>query len=846
MDFTYEKVKMKNIDNNSIVHKLPTLSTQMSYLIFGQLEMLKKIINALFFIFLINIGFAQNATFFGNISDKETNKGIDDVTVFIEELGLLNTTNNKGDFKHTDIPYGSYLVQFFGEGYASQTIQIDINKEQFEFNISLEKLNVLIEGVEVTDSADGRSRIKINDVGKFSIHAGKKAAFIPIESLTGNLAINNPREVFKTIAGLNIHENDAAGLQLSIGGRGLDPNRTANFNTRQNGYDISADALGYPESYYTPPIQALKRIEVVRGAASLQYGTQFGGLLNFVFKDGKKDTPFYFVSENNYGSNNLFTTFNSLGGEVKNINYYSFYNFKRGDGFRPSSEFKQHTAYAKISYTPTDKLKIGLEYTYMDYLSQQPGGLQDFEFYENPYQSKRVRNWFQVNWNLAAANISYEFNNRTRINTRNFFLYAGRDALGELAPINRPDPLRERDLVRGKYQNFGNETRFLHQYEIKDKLSTLLVGIRYYQGFTENQQGDASDGSDADFNFITTEPNVSQYDFPSRNVALFAEHLFPITDKLSITPGIRFEHIKTASDGYVYKRIISGGEIIFEEKINDSKLNKRNIFLAGLGLSYRMRKELELYTNFSQNYRSINFTDLAIQNPNLLVDTLLQDEKGYNFDLGIRGEILNGKINLDATAFALRYNNRIGITDIIVTDEIGLEGVADYRTNIGDALILGLETYIESNLMQFFRKDSDFKLITFSNFSIIQGKYLSGDADIKGNEVELIPPINWKTGLTFQWKDLRSSFQYSYTQQHYSDATNAESVANATRGIIPSYSIMDFSISYQWKWLGVSSGINNLGNNAYFTRRTASYPGPGIIPAQGRNFYVSLKFELEK
>ena len=78
-------------------------------------------------------------------------------------------------------------------------------------------------------------------------------------------------------------------FQLGIGGRGLSPNRNSNFNTRQNGYDISADALGYPESYYTPPAESIERIEVVRGAASLQFGTQFGGMLNFRFKKGPQD-----------------------------------------------------------------------------------------------------------------------------------------------------------------------------------------------------------------------------------------------------------------------------------------------------------------------------------------------------------------------------------------------------------------------------------------------------------------------------------------------------------------------------------------------------------------------------
>ena len=94
-------------------------------------------------------------------------------------------------------------------------------------------------------------------VDGMKITAGKKSEVINVDELTVNKATNNTRQVYAKVAGLNIFENDGAGLQLSIGGRGLDPNRTSNFNVRQNGYDISADALGYPESYYTPPTEAL-------------------------------------------------------------------------------------------------------------------------------------------------------------------------------------------------------------------------------------------------------------------------------------------------------------------------------------------------------------------------------------------------------------------------------------------------------------------------------------------------------------------------------------------------------------------------------------------------------------
>ena len=75
-----------------------------------------------------------------------------------------------------------------------------------------------------------------------------------IDELYSNLSLNTSRQIFSQVSGLNIYQNDDAGLQLNVGGRGLDPNRTSNFITRQNSYDISADVLGYPESYYTSKV----------------------------------------------------------------------------------------------------------------------------------------------------------------------------------------------------------------------------------------------------------------------------------------------------------------------------------------------------------------------------------------------------------------------------------------------------------------------------------------------------------------------------------------------------------------------------------------------------------------
>ena len=130
----------------------------------------------------------------------------------------------------------------------------DVNNLKVVIPRRLEKLNEIVLNAKKKD-VFALKRMK--DFEKTAIYAGKKTEVILVGQSMANLASNNARQIFNQIPGLNIYQNDDAGLQLHIGGRGLDPNRTSNFNTRQNSYDISADVLGYPESYYTPPAEAI-------------------------------------------------------------------------------------------------------------------------------------------------------------------------------------------------------------------------------------------------------------------------------------------------------------------------------------------------------------------------------------------------------------------------------------------------------------------------------------------------------------------------------------------------------------------------------------------------------------
>jgi Fe(3+) dicitrate transport protein len=683
---------------------------------------------------------------------------------------------------------------------------------------------------------------KLKDVEGTSIYAGKKTEIIQLSNINANLATNNTRQIYARIPGLNIWEYDRGGLQLGIGGRGLSPNRSSNFNIRQNGYDISADALGYPESYYTPSAEALDRIEIVRGAASLQYGPQFGGLVNFVMKEGPADKKFEFTTRQTGGSFGLFNSFNSIGGTVaKNkLNYYAFYQYKSGDNWRPNSHYDQHNAYVHIAYDVTGKFKITGEYSLMKYLAQQPGGLTDEQFKTDPAVSVRTRNWFKVNWNLVALKMDYAFNNNTRLNWRTYTLQGGREALGILSYINRPDNGGPRDLQSDKYQNYGSELRFIHQYKLSGEAkSTFLAGARYYNGLTTRKQGAGDDGTGADFNFTGIEPDNSAYKFPGRNLALFAENIFQVTRHWSITPGIRFEHINTKANGYYYKQNV----FIANEKIEEQKENPRSFTLLGIGTSYKFDNGTELYANISQNYRSINFNDIRVLNANARVDPDLHDETGYNIDAGFRG-YYKGWLYLDASVFYLKYNDRIG--SIFTRDTSFM--TYRLRTNVSDSRNLGLELLLEGDILKALQGPAaKYKLNVYTSMAFIDAKYVGSKTSAFNNKlVENVPPVLFRTGLSFGNKTFNVTYQYSYQTKQYSDATNAETTPTAVDGAIPAFGVMDLSLSYNWRNVGLYTGINNLTDKKYFTRRADGYPGPGILPADIRNYYVTLQYKFSR
>lgn len=798
----------------------------------------------LFLLFSLN---AISQTHISGVVRGESGEKLSFVEVYNKSNGNKTNTDKEGNFDIVVPDSGTYTFIFYKDNYS--VLEQEVTAPSSDLTITLIKITNLSEVVVKNEREKIFALHKLKDIEETAIYAGKKTEVIQLDKLTANKATNNPRQIYGQIVGLTINENSDGGLQLSIGGRGLDPNRSANFNTRQNGYDISADVLGYPESYYATATEALEEIQIVRGAASLQYGTQFGGLINFKIKSPSKK-PIEFVTRNTIGSYGLYTNFTSLSGTKGKFSYYTFFNYKKGDGFRPNSDFNSKNYFVNLNYQFTDKTSLHFDYTYFNYLAQQAGGLTDQMFNEDPTQSNRTRNWFAVNWNLFALRLKHHFDNDADFSLQLFGLDASRKTVG-FRPnrVELPDLGGVRDLILGDFVNWGAEARYLKKYNFNGNSNAFLIGAKYYQAENTGTQGPGSSGSDANFNLATDEfpqaPNQSDYKYPNLNFSIFGENIFKLSDKFSITPGFRYENIKTQANGSYRKINLDGaGNVILDETVEESNVRKRDFFLFGVGLSYKPKSGVEFYGNISQNYRSITFNDLRTVYSSYAISDDITDEKGFTSDIGIRGDI-NDKVRFDSSIYALYYNDKIGD---YWTQSDGKPILL--RDNIGTAITYGFETMIDWSLNKtFFDQNEDFIWNVFSNVAITDSDYLkSEDFNVKGNKVEFVPLFNIKTGTGVGYKNFMSSVQLTYVSSQFTDATNqdvgANAISNGISGKIPSYYVADFSSSYKWRNWKLEAGVTNFTDNKYFTRRASGYPGPGIIPSDTRTFYATLEFRF--
>lgn len=668
------------------------------------------------------------------------------------------------------------------------------------------------------------------------VFAGKKTEVIVMDSLRANVAQDVERQILGRIPGAHFSETEGAGFPSNgVAFRGLDPTQSVEMNVRQNGVNIAADLFGYPETYYTPPSEALERIDVVRGAASLAFGPQFGGVIDYVIRDGRPNTSPRFTSALSGASFGLVNSFNSVAGGTDKVTYYGFVHGRREDGWRPNSDFRQLAAFGRVTYRPTSRLTIGGEYTVFRNRIHLAGGLDDSAFAADPRASFRSRNWLASPWNVAALHARYDFSHSARLENTVSYVDGSRALVwrnedgGPGAPdLVDPETGQQipREVENETFKTLTLESRLRLDHSLGARQATLSTGIRISNVSARRfEGGTGSTGSDFDLRLAegTWETALR---LGTANVAGFAEELIHVTDRFSFVPGLRLESVRSTIGGYT--------------DATASFTPRHYAYpLAGVGMNYISGVSTEFYANASQAYRPILYSSFTPFGSIARISPDLHSSRGGNADIGWRGTA-GDAFKFDVGAFYLWYGDRIGTRT--GTDASSASGEFVEVGNIGSSEHRGIESYLELDPFPFLGLPARAgALDLFSSFGFVDARYVSGE--FKGNRVEEAPRVLSRFGATYGVGRFSNTLQISHTSVSFGDANNSvQPTEDAAGGLIPAYTVLDWSFALRLAGdRQLTSGINNLTDTRYFTKRTPEYPGPGILPGMGRSFYLGVR-----
>jgi Fe(3+) dicitrate transport protein len=679
-------------------------------------------------------------------------------------------------------------------------------------------------------------------VHKNFIVSGKKNDVIVLGSQPANLAEKSARQVFGKIPGVFVYDMDGSGNQVNIATRGLDPHRSWEFNVRQNGVMTNSDIYGYPASHYSPPMEAMERIELIRGTASLQYGAAFGGMVNYVMKAPDTSSQFNYETINSVGSFQTLSSFHAISGTIKRLSYYAYTQFRQADTYRDAGRSEAQSQHIGLIWQMNTRLKLKAEMSRSQYVFQMPGQLTDSLFRDNPRQATRTRNFYEPDIYIPAIHLDWKVGPKTSLSWVNSWLFGVRNSVMFMAFANVPDAFNTqtgsyapRQVDIDNFDSKTSELRVKHEYTLGKISNTLVAGIQYlHNDMRRRQQGVGSTGIDYDLKIDATGFG-RDLNYRSRNMAVYAENLIAISPRFQVSPGIRYESGNTRRSGFMRNF----------DPLNVPLTIDRNFALLGVNGQWTINSSNNVYGGWSQAYRPVILAITIPANNLERIDPNLKDAFGHNAELGIRGQLARNRLRYDVTLFEMLYKNRIGA--ILETNDQGETYL--FKSNIGDTRTLGLETFVEYR----FLRTEKWDMAVFSATSFMQARYIKGklhkageNIDIEGNNLEAVPEWISRNGLQIRYKRIYASLQHSYVGSSYSDAFNSiTSSATGAVGPVPAYKLTDFNFSWHFRsHFTVQASVNNLFDESYFTKRPDGYPGAGIWSSDGRSFMITLSVRI--
>ena len=557
-----------------------------------------------------------------------------------------------------------------------------------------------------------------------------------------------------------------------------------------------------------------QRIDVIKGPASALYGSNaIHGVINVITPDTTQGDGILGFDYGSYGFHRVkFQEGKNFGSSGVGIAA----SLTRDTGYRDDEGVDQEKVSLRhrLEWDNT-VITSGMTYTHLD--QETAGYIEGFESYKDTQ--------------IARSNPNPEaFRNARSLRLWSKFdtTYEGGHALSVTPYIRNQDMRFRMHFLPGKplEENAQKGVGVLSQfnYVVNDRIS-LDVGVdaEYTEGeLTQSQQG-PTEGSAF---LVETIPAGKHYDYDV-DATLLAP-FFALNwqdDKWAIQLGGRFEtmrydYVNNMNTGRVRE---NGTECGFGgcrySRPADSE-NDYNNFSPKLSLRYQLSPQIQLFGGVARGYRAPQATELyRLQRAQTVTE--LESVTADNVELGITGSLLSGGYTL--SFYSLEKDN------VIYRDS------DFFNVSNGETWHRGVELTFDQQLSDVLRVDF---AGTYARHTY-EHSQLSGEQDIKGNDIDTAPKVLFNTRLSYDvTEEIQAQLEWQHVSSYYTDAENL----NEYDG----HDLVHGRISWDvTNSITLYARINNMLDTEYAERADyTSFSGPRYLPCRTRNFMLSASFML--
>lgn len=678
--------------------------------------------------------------------------------------------------------------------------------------------------VVVTGEAASQELVQgpfLPDVVGTKVYTGKKTSVIDFDAMP-QIQSDNYRQAFSQTPGLLVSELSNPSL-LSLGSRGIgDPHETQNVLVLKDGIPFVADLFGYPTVYYAPPFESIDRLEYVRGGASLLYGPQPGGALNFVTHMPRTDREWSVYAQQIYGSDDLFSTFARIDGTVGRLGYLADFSRRAGDSFRDTnSDFETLGGTFKVVLDAQTEQRWIFNMDAFSADSGEPGGLAltsgvagNVNYYDDRNATQTPFDRVRVERYLPSLTYERDFANASTVTATGYGGYFGRFSKRQTGSGFGTIRTENSNLIQlQEFYTAGSDVRLRTDWWGWGEQNTLTAG---FSTFYSDSPYTVKRGAAAD-----AEDGVLRQWFERETLygALFVENKFSF-DRLSVSPAFRLENIHQSID----ERLNTGTGAAPSANVDVADESETEVVpLFGVGLAYKLPATSELYANVSQGYKAKSYSDVVPVGPADTISRDLEPGHTWTYELGLRGTP-NEWLTYDTSVFVIDYDNRFG-------------RVGSNFQNVGRSLTKGVDVATSIDLIALYDELNDSRLrdqygsfSLYGNVEVLDADFVSGPLD--GKEPQYAPGYLLRAGGIYRWQDrVKAALMGTFLDDHWADD------GNTANFYVPSYMVWDLTLEAKvHKNVSVLAGINNLFDESYYSRIRSG----GIDPANGRNFYAGL------